>query len=419
MSFIKYYMVSPPIPDDIPAPDQATVDIRGALAIMGDPVCGWLRVPLFVVIFAEPTNTALPLYVPVSGAVVEGRVNLISTKTGYTNANGIGYACLSSVGTFWVDFRVRKNDVDFGEGKGVWSDWKGYSVPIALQPKIITFSGKIDIPCPIMRNISITAVSGFDDLISKPHIVATLYPPSFPGYGSISTAGSPFEIYLNDTKLGSGTISSAGDIDFTAPSELQDISGITQWGQSVTLKIIANIAGCEFQGTRTITLPTIPEIPDICTAWETAASISLPGQLNALSVPVNISNAKWNCPSLSTSEPINGIGRLKIGTFLVNFNINNGLAGFDLKDKLSLSALLSSLASLSNINVEIMIPDKDSGYTTFTELISIPSVEPVVCVTWNTVASPSVPATLRTPFPISVSGAKWVCEETGEGVPIT
>jgi len=103
---------------------------------------------------------------------------------------------------------------------------------------------------------------------------------------------------------------------------------------------------------------------------------------------------------------------LKIGELSTNFNIDGGLAFFDLKDKLSLSALLSSLAGVSNTNVEVFIPNKDTGYTTFTRSISIPTIDfPDICTVWDTVATPNVPATMATSFPISVSGAKYVCRD--------
>ena len=161
-----------------------------------------------------------------------------------------------------------------------------------------------------------------------------------------------------------------------------------------------------------IPVPPVPPVPDICTAWKTAATVSLPNQLNPLSTIVNIYNAKWNCPNLNTSELISGVGRLKIGRFSTNFNIDDGLAFFDLKNKLSLSALLSSLAGVGSTNVEILIPNKDTGYTTFTKSISIPTIDiPDICTVWDTVATPNVPATMATSFPISVSGAKYVCRD--------
>ena len=47
------------------------------------------------------------------------------------------------------------------------------------------------------------------------------------------------------------------------------------------------------------------------------------------------------------------------------------------------------------------------------EIPHIPEIPspPSVCTAWDTVATPNVPTTLSTSFPISVSGAKWECKD--------
>lgn len=161
--------------------------------------------------------------------------------------------------------------------------------------------------------------------------------------------------------------------------------------------------------------------PDICTAWKTVSNISVPVLLRPdIPFPIKIFGAKWECPSLGTSDPVSGVeGILRVGGRNYKFNLINGSGSINLEDAIPdiPSFITRTLSSgLTRIDIEVLIPNKDSGYTTFTKSASLPSryIIPGICTVWDTVAAPNVPARLSAPFPISVSGAKWVCRDTGE-----
>lgn len=163
-------------------------------------------------------------------------------------------------------------------------------------------------------------------------------------------------------------------------------------------------------------LPSPEEI--ICTAWETAANVSVPVLLSPTrGFPIKVSNAKWSCPNLGTVADIsNKTGYIKVAGKSYSFNIRNGTWSGDLKTFVNIRSLISSFPGFTKrFDIQIDIPNKNTGYTSFTKPVSLPEAQPgpidSVCRAWRTEASPSVPGTLRAPFNISVSNAKWICED--------
>jgi hypothetical protein len=163
------------------------------------------------------------------------------------------------------------------------------------------------------------------------------------------------------------------------------------------------------------------EIPSVCTAWDTVANLTIPEMLRPdIPFPINITGAKWECPSLNTSKPVSNVeAALKIAGRNYNFLLIGGAGSINLEDAISNipSFITQTLAGgLSKIDIEVLIPNKDSGYTAFTRSVSLPSTDIIsdICTAWETVATPTVPTTLSSSFPISVSGAKWVCGGASE-----
>lgn len=164
-----------------------------------------------------------------------------------------------------------------------------------------------------------------------------------------------------------------------------------------------------------------PAIPSVCEAWNTVSNVTIPVLLRPdIPFPINITGAKWECPSLGTSEPISDIDAvLRVAGRNYNFRLVNGVGGINLEDAIPdiPSFITQTLASgLSRIDIDVLIPNKDAGYTTFTRSVALPTVDiiPGICTAWKTAANINIPATLSPSFPITISGANWICEDTGE-----
>jgi hypothetical protein len=248
-------MVSFPIPSQVPGADRATVDIAAALKAMPDP-CGFAAKSVFIVAIAKPTNTSLPLYLPVSGATVEGRVSsmglTVKSLSAFADLKGITYSCISIM-PWWVgityEFRVKQYNVDFGNGFGQYSKWK-------FATDIVVFEGKIDIPC-----VSGTFPINADFLNLIPRVWSDPISINVPGYKTITPTGMPFTIYVNNVEIGSGTFTGA-PLSFTSTKKLTDIPALlAAMGKSVEVKAVIKFGVCEWVGRKTITLPAPPEVP--------------------------------------------------------------------------------------------------------------------------------------------------------------
>lgn len=252
-------MVSFPVPSQVPGLDKATIDIAASLRAMPDVDCGFGKGVVYLVCISKPTNSLLPLYLPVASAEVEGRVNYIKTVSAFTGYNGIIYACYLAVGTYALDFRVRKADVDFGMGKGQWSDWKSppktLITPLGMAyERVLVFEGKVDIPC---TSGSFPINQSFSQGVPKPQVWSSPLAINAPGYGSVSAAGMPFTIYINGTEIGSGTMT-GNQLIFTSIKPVTDIPEISSLlGKSVEIKAVIKFGTCEWVGTTTLSLPAL------------------------------------------------------------------------------------------------------------------------------------------------------------------
>ena len=121
----------------------------------------------------------------------------------------------------------------------------------------------------------------------------------------------------------------------------------------------------------------------VCTAWKTVADPQVPLELATYftaSLPISINNAVWECPNLNTTENINGVKALvKINRSVVaKIPITNGYgSSVDLGRLPAFTSVLKSLTSrgASIIPIEISIPNKGIGDTSFTFDVAIPRPE--------------------------------------------
>lgn len=325
------HMVSIPIPSDVPGPDRATKDIAGALRGMRDVSCGLGSLPLYLVAIAKSDNTALPLYMPVPYADVEGRVlgaGFVPVKTvsARTNSDGVASACVPILPTVWYDFMVRKSGVDFGRGEGEWSD------RVRRLKDIMVVKGTKMMPCPPAR-IPVAA-SNFNRLDYRPNITTLPLRVDYEGYGSVDVGGN-FRIYIGGVQVGSGRVEPGSRIDHTMPSALKDLGSIRDLlGKSVTVKVEIDHGACTFIGEQTVSLPSFEvERPHVklCEKWNTIAKPSIPSRLKT-PFEINIYGANWICQDTDKMTPIDAIAEVSINGSRFNLPIRSGSGRLSLTD---------------------------------------------------------------------------------------
>lgn len=405
-------MVSIPIPSDVPGLDRATKEIAGALRGMRDVSCGFGKLTMYLVVIAKPENTALPRFMPVPYADVEGRALgagfvPVKTVTVQTDSNGITYACLPILPTVWYDFRVKRPGVDFGKGVGEWSDRSR-----RLQD-IKVFKGTKKIPCPSW-GVSILS-SKFDRLDERPNIKTMPLRVNYEGYGA-EDAGGNFRIFIgsegNWVQIGSGKVEPGSGIDHTIPTPLKDLGNIRDLlGKSVTVRVEIDHGTCTFAGTRTVSLPSLAvpcygELGLNLDSVKDALSrfAKLPTSLN---VPVFITNARG---TIETTEIDVYVGGRLVGTTAAGRSID------------LITVLKGRVSDLEKVN-QITLKPKSKCIEAKT--FDIPSLKPtgisieLPCTVWETRANATMSQTkLQYPFSAYISGAKWVCRDTGKSIPV-
>lgn len=399
-------MVSISVPPDVPGLDIATKDIAGALRGMRDVSCGFGSLPIYLVAIAKADNTVLPLYMPVPYADVEGRVLgalfvPVKTVSARTDSNGIAYACVPILPTVWYDFRVKKSDVDFGNGVGEWSDRRRLR-------DIVVFKGTKKMPCPSAR-IPV-AVSNFNRLDYKPNISTLPFSVNYEGFGTVPVGGS-FRLYVGGVQVGSGRAEPGSRIDHTMPSALKDLGSIKDLlGKSVTVRVEIDHGICTFAGETKVSLPAlaVPCYGELGLNLDSVKDIlsrfaKLPTSLN---VPVFITNATGD------------IGSTKINIFVGGVPAGSTYAGGSID---LIRVLKDRVSDLEKVNQITLVPESPCiERRTF----DIPSLKPtgivieLPCTVWETQAKVTMPQILQYPFSTYISGAKWLCKDTGKPFPI-
>ena len=124
-------------------------------------------------------------------------------------------------------------------------------------------------------------------------------------------------------------------------------------------------------------------IEKVCKAWKTMADPNVPSKLVtyfAPSLPISISAAEWVCQDLDITERITDVKAKVIiaGSTITEIPISNGYGSrVDIGRLPAFTSILESLTSrgISSIPIEISIPNKDRGDTTFSFNVGIPIPE--------------------------------------------
>ncbi len=353
-------MVNVPIPSGLPSTDQLAplfrnLDISSRLmSLQGCPSSFFgvqYQNPVAIVVVAKPTNTNLPFYVPVPNARIIRTVDTISQSDKFTDSSGIFIDCISKIGVGVADYRVQKDNVNFGNGFGSPSNpFTLYSVGLS-QPNSNLFTGDINLPCDLSP-LPTPVTSGFGSISSIPSI--TLQTPSFnmPGYGILNPsdipAGIPISIYINDQRVFSSSITDNRNVIYNLPATLSGIlSGSSPFavrltpGSTISIYATAQLGSCTKRSqTITVRLPS-----QICANFITQMDEpSLPPVIAPnTSLLVGIRNIKQVCSDNPNIFQLlnNARGTISIGNLPpVPFDISNGNAIIDLSRVFNISSLI-------------------------------------------------------------------------------
>lgn len=420
-------MVSIPIGTKIPGSDKATIDIAAILSAIS-PTCTFGHKPMFVVVIATPTNSALPLFVPVAGATIETRQRVLGVekekKTGYANLNGIYWICIPVPFLSWSEFRVKQYNVNFGNGMAQFSNWR-------LVSEVSVFEGKIEIPCPVVSPL--IGVSGFDKLTSLPKISTQKLNIPFSGYGTTPMSGD-FEIKINGNSIKTGKVIN-GKVDFTFDGNLSDL--LTKLyvppalpPSSATIELIIKMGNCTFKNSTAVNIPKPIPPPSLpCTGSFVPPDITslLSGITTpplSLFIPVGLTGDKTSVPvdifvggTKVASEPT-GFTGFNLIKMIENY-YGSGTPRFDLHHTITIKStatdckipnLIIPIPALAEVTIctPPQIPNPITGKC---ETPSIPGCDKLITTVDE--GYPSHPKEITdflAPFYVYIRGVREVCE---------
>lgn len=411
-------MVNIPSGISVPGSDKAVIDIASKLKSLPNVSCGLGSKAVYIVSIAKPKNTLLPLYVPVSGATIEGRVlsvGLVEIKklTAFANLDGITSACVPILPTVWYEFRAKQYNVDFGNGLAQFSNWKSVT-------DVVVFEGTIETPCPVYTPS--IGVANFDKLTSTPTVFTQPANLNFQGYGIIPMSGT-FEVKVNGTTIGSGNVSN-GKVDFSYPGTVSNLltkfpslySNFYITEQSpAKIELIIKMGTCTFINSKTVSLPspTLPTLPCTGSFIQPNMSSLLAGIItppSTLFVPVGLTGGK-------TSVPVEiYVGGTRVATQ------STGFTGFDLikilRNYYSLMGIAPNFSAQHNITIkptatDCNIPPLIIPIPALTQALTLPTALPGCSQVATTIDSVNHPAEITdflAPFYVYLRGIKEICK---------
>ncbi len=252
-------MVNIPSGVSIPGSDKAVIDIASKLKAFPTKSCGFGTNPIYFVVTAKPTNSELPLLVPVSYATIDLKFNKLETKQITTNMNGIASYCYNSLGTYLIEIKVSKSGYTFPD----WTNVDGVMTPAGSAFKVVNIiQGDATVSCPVYTPSM--GVANFDKLLSTPTVFTQPANLNFSGYGTIPLSGT-FEVKVNGTTIGSGNVSN-GKVDYSYPGTITNLlTKFPSLKSPAKVDLIIKMGSCTFTNSKTVSLPSLTPIIPICT----------------------------------------------------------------------------------------------------------------------------------------------------------
>lgn len=315
------------------------------------PVYGIPSYQNSVIVLGKPTNTALPLLLPVRDATVD--VASPTSRRWITNNYGIAaIGCFTQANIEGYTVIVRHPKMNFdGKGIGQWSSLIYRSVFDIRKPIII--QGDIDIPCivgavptPIISGLNLGSVPSIN--IGVPAFDVGDYGRVFP---SNTQGGIVLSIYINDTKVLETTKTNDTSTIFNFPGTLQNVlTGETPLpaplkpGSTISVYAIATMGSCQQKSqVTTVYIPVIPVIPtpsELCAAISTRLnsaagkitppSIIIPGITSALEISGLEDFCKSDPSNTKFITPANRTGYISLDGKQLQFDVYAGRASIDL-----------------------------------------------------------------------------------------
>ncbi len=252
-------MVNIPSGVSIPGADKAVIDIASKLRALPNKSCGFGTNPIYFVVTAKPTNSELPLLVPVSYATISLKFNKLETKQITTDVNGIASYCYNSLGTYLIEIKVSKSGYTFPD----WTNVEGVMTPAGSAFKVVNIiQGDAAVSCPIYTPS--IGVANFDKLTSTPTVFTQPANLNFSGYGTIPLSGT-YEVKVNGTSIGSGNVEN-GKVNFSYPGAVSNLlTKFPSLKSPAKIDLIIKMGNCTFTNSTTISLPSLTPIMPVCT----------------------------------------------------------------------------------------------------------------------------------------------------------
>lgn len=374
--------------------------------------CGFGQVP--VAVFAYHTVMGFP--VPISGVEVLFKSALADFSSKNTNSLGLAEECV--VYAMLVTAYVKKDGLDFGIGKGKWQD-VGTSY-VTTSPKLFTAKAKIG--CSDISSSPLSIAASNFKFDATPNI--TVLPVNISTVvGSLTITSGKYSLFINGKQIGSGSIPDSGKIDHNLKS-LKDIPEIKDlFGKDVELKVEITAGDCIYTGIKTISLPSIV-IPELCSGSlnvTTPTGLSIKDHIADYLSKIKTGTNPNAFPSLylQIESVVNGMKKdiaiellldgkkVTLDTpksnrsqDLIKIVKTLGIKGFDSEHEIKIIPLLDCDIDPVSFSIPALIP---TG-----------TIIPTLCELWETAANISVPSLLKPPFKLQVSGANWICKDTGK-----
>lgn len=381
--------------------------------------CPKLQVP--VAVFAYHSVMGFPIPIADVNVQFQGIFGIggeVSHKT--TGSAGLAEECV--VYAMLVTAYVKKDGLDFGGGKGNWHEI-GKS-KVTTSPKVFTAKAKIG--CGEISHPPLSIAASNFKFDATPNITVLPVKLNTP-VGTLTITSGKYSFYINGKKIAYGSIPDSGKIDHNL-KPLIDIPEIKDlFGKDVELKVEITAGDCVYTGTKTISLPSITP-PKVCSGTldvKTPTGLSIKDHIADYLSKIKIGTNPNAFPPLflQIESTVNDIKKdiaiellldgkkVTLDTpksnrsqDLIKIIKTLGTKAFDTEHDIKIIPLLDCAIDPASFSIPPLIP-------------TLPTL-PTACELWETAANISIPSVLKPPFTLKVSGANWICKDTGKKTPI-